>query len=904
MEKRPTSPLYARFLCAFILCPFLTNAAIIYVNPGAVGANNGTSWANAFTSLSSALLAATSADEVWVTQGVYKPVTQIDFNSSGGLDAREATFQIPDGVAVYGGFSGTEVARDERNWETNLTVLSGDLDNNDINADGNLIAETVTHAVGSNAYHVVYTSNVSASTLVDGFIITAGRAEFAGVITDPNQDGGGWYNRLSGVINASSPTIRNTIFQGNYSASEGGAMYNTNGAAGGVVLSIIENCKFTSNKSNIAGGAINLGSFSAGSYQLHIISSEFTSNEAYRRGGALYLLGDHATIDSTRFSNNTVTALSPDASTLPGSGGGVSMVGSNAIFNNCIFEGNSSTGNPTGAFEGGGGGAVYMSTNEPQTTTLGISEPKFITCGFYNNVASGNTAAWGGAAVHLNDGGRLRPKYVNCVFSGNQAQNDGGAVASFTRVLGADGFVPELTPNFTNCTFSGNQAGARGGAIFNDGYLFMGSEVLNSRIENSILWNNTSTIESPEVHNTGNNLVAYSLIEGSGGSGGGWNSDIGTDGGNNTDANPGFINEGDPLGADNLPATDDDGLRLISTSPAVDEGNNAAVALAGITTDYILSPRVQGNVVDMGAYERAGLVIPELDIYWLDNWHVFKPVCLSCPWAFLLLDKTLQYYIWDGPAQLVDKGESAFIKGHIINPKNKNMGFDVYLKLINKHDWKSWNAKGRTYTAFTFEALLVAKKTHIKWVFWELSSESYLKGTGEVSGELKLTHLPSNHKVGFQLGLGANGWDKDPGMSGSFSYKGKILHRGKKVVLTGAGSMNVDAIPCSKGCTPFEEPNRIVRNASEITEEDFNTNQISVYPIPARKQLTILSEPLAAGRYTVKIYNNHGTLKKQEIMDTDNGNLVLPVDDLESGIYVLKLISSSGETLIKKLIVE
>ena len=880
--------------------PAFSNAATIYVNGAAAGANNGTSWTDAYTSLTTALAAASSGDEIWVAQGVYKPVTQVDVNASGGTDTQEATFQVPNGIALYGGFDGSEVTRDERNWEIHLTILSADIDNNDVNVDGNFIAESTTDIAGNNSYHVLYTVNVNAATRVDGFIVTGGKALIAGPTTDANNDGAGWYNVLSGGIHSSSPTISNTTFQGNYASSEGGALYNTFNLSGGEVTSLIENCTFTKNKADLNGGAIVLGGFSVGNYQTHIIDCKFIMNEAFRRGGAIYAVGDHIQVDSTVFQGNKVTAVSPDASTLPGSGGAVTIVASNAVFTACTFDSNTSTGNPTGPFEGGGGGAVHISTNGPQTTTLGPSLPKFISCGFYDNTATGNTAAWGGAVNHLNDAGVLKPLYVNCVFAGNSAQNDGGAVSNFTRVISPEGgFTPALEPNFTNCTFTGNSAGQRGGGIYSDGFLFMGTEILSARIENTIVWDNTATVDGPEVYTTGVHLNNYSLLKGSGGSGS-WVAAYGTDGGNNIDSNPGFTNEASPKGADNIPANDDDGLHLVPVSPAADHGNNAAAGLAGIAFDYTGVARVLGSNVDIGAYERAGIVIPHIPIYWLYNWKPFKPQCLRCPWAVLLLDRVLQRYIWDGQAQLIDKDDAAVITGHIVNIDNKKIGFNVYLKLEKKQDWKTWSAQGGTYVAFTLEALLTAKAKHTSWTFWQLSPESYLEGTGDVSGKLLLKSIPGIIKTGFQLGDGANGWDRDFGLGGSFAYAGKVIVNGKGQSIKGIGSINVDAVLCREGCTPLIELQLPLTEALEKSSDD----TFAVYPIPARGQLTISAATLASGKYTVKFYNAKGFLRRQETMDTDNGDFSLSLQDVESGLYVLTIISPTGDVRYKKLTVE
>ena len=57
------------------------------------GANNGTSWANAYTSLQSALSVASTGTEIWVAAGTYRPTTGSD---------RTVSFSMKNGVKIYG----------------------------------------------------------------------------------------------------------------------------------------------------------------------------------------------------------------------------------------------------------------------------------------------------------------------------------------------------------------------------------------------------------------------------------------------------------------------------------------------------------------------------------------------------------------------------------------------------------------------------------------------------------------------------------------------------------------------------------------------------------------------------------------------------------------------------------
>jgi predicted outer membrane repeat protein len=914
MCNKTTLSLSRQLLCmiaAILSLTFYTTAqaAIIYVNSVAVGANTGATWANAFTNLQAALTISAAGDQIWVAKGVYQPSLPVDINGNGLAETREATFQIKSGVKIYGGFAGGEATLAERNWVINLTILSGDIDGNDLNADANHIAENTDQLVGNNAYHVVYTVNVDANTLLDGFIITAGRANAEALpSTSPNVNGGGWFNRL-GVLNTSSPGIANCTFQGNFAASSGGAWYGLPGSTGAVSEPQFAGCRFISNKAGLEGGAIFIGSFQNGLYKPVISNGVFTGNRALRRGGAVYLLGDAAEFYNTTFTDNAVTVISGDGSTLPGSGGAVNMVASEAHFSHCMFIGNKATGNPTGAYEGGGGGAVYMVSVESLTINLGEANIRFQNCGFYNNIASDNTAAWGGAAVHLNDTGRLLANYINCVFSGNQAQTDGGAIASYSRQLSTGlPFTPVLQTNYTNCTFSNNSAGASGGGL----YFNMATNiiaVLTAGINNSIIYGNTAP-SLPQIRNSGTGfsgpVIAYSLLQG------GYTAASGVNGGNNIGANPLFINAADPDGTDNIPGTPDDGLRVGNGSPAINAGNSAAAGLAGVTIDFAGAARIQGASVDMGAYERASIGIPPFVKYFrLKEWRRPQPGCLSCPWAIRLQDKAiilahprqgkgvLQNFEWKSRAQLAVYADSAVVRGRIASRQNPSIQFEVYLKLIKPGNWAEWSAQNRSYSALTPEAKKVADQNFQQWTYWVLSEESRLTGRAAIAGSLKLTHAPANLMTGFQLGLGANDQDGDFGLNGEFFYAGVLSYRRNKQAVSGVGSLNADAFSCEKDCLNEQDENPIARHDFA---EPAQKQPYLVYPNPVHDKLSVKLADAQEGPCIVTLYDLKGQKVQQVSTQTGKLHVHLDVNHITPGIYLLEIQSPDGSLQYSKIV--
>ncbi|RME13563.1 MAG: hypothetical protein D6802_01125, partial [Ardenticatenia bacterium] len=207
-----------------------------YVDADATGAANGVSWTDAYTTVQDALADA-NCTEIWVAAGVYYP----DEGAGQTNDDRNSTFQLKNGVAIYGGFAGTETARDQRNPTVNITVLSGDLDKNDT-TDTNGVVTSTDNITGTNTYHVVTGSGTDSTAVLDGFVITAGQAD--GIQPD-NSVGGGMYN------NDGSPTLNNIIFSGNWASNYGGGMYNAMGSP------VLSNVTFTFNTAANGGAMAN-----------------------------------------------------------------------------------------------------------------------------------------------------------------------------------------------------------------------------------------------------------------------------------------------------------------------------------------------------------------------------------------------------------------------------------------------------------------------------------------------------------------------------------------------------------------------------------------------------------------------------------------------------------------------
>ena len=364
------------------------SAGDIYVNQNATGANNGTSWANAYKDLQPALIAAVSGDTLRVAQGVYKPTAGY---------SRAPTFQLKNRVTLYGGYP---TGGGTRNPAANVTTLSGD-------------TGTVGDA-SDNSYHVVTGSGTDNTAVLDGFTITGGNASGG----DPDDRGGGMYSK------AGSPTVQNVIFTGNSATNDGGGMY------GGDPR--LTNVTFTSNSATNGGGMYDgcavLGSGGT------LTNVTFSGNSASSSGGGMYNKDNYSSLTNVTFSGNSAGKH----------GGGVYNDGSNPRVRNAVLWGN--TPNQIGNL---GGSAPVVTDSVVQGgyaagTNIITADPKLGTLGYYGGYTQTIPLLAGSSAI---DG--ANPAYAPTTDQRGvtRPQGVGDDIGAYESCSTAPPTLTSITPN-------------------------------------------------------------------------------------------------------------------------------------------------------------------------------------------------------------------------------------------------------------------------------------------------------------------------------------------------------------------------------------------------------------------------------------------------------------------------
>jgi hypothetical protein len=436
---------------------------LIYVDETASGANDGTSWANAYTSFQSALSSTCldAGDSVLVAKGTYIP--------SSGSTLRRRTFNLVEGVKYFGGFPNGGGAWSTRNFTTNRTILSG---------DQGIVGDSL-----DNCFVVVNASNLTNATRMSGFTVEKGNADSTG--SHIYAQAGGINLGATGEMRLDSLTIRNNF------GRAGAAVY-----AGEPVAWTVTGCDFTNNRN---GCAVMIGGNASGTFS----GCTFTSNEGSNGGAILQnVLTGTFTFTNCTFTSNRATAS--------GGGGAINAGNSANTFTNCTFTSNQALTGP--------GGALYKFYSTLNT---------FNDCDFVSNTAGSMgggalCSSQGGFAINRCE---FRQNSVSgSSVHGGAIYNNGNTSSitnslfwSNTTTVGLGGAVYNNTGGtmtYSQCTFANNNAGGftQGGAINNN-------STSNATLTNCILWGNTANgsdaASNTEIgHGSGTLTTTFTIWQG------------------------------------------------------------------------------------------------------------------------------------------------------------------------------------------------------------------------------------------------------------------------------------------------------------------------------------------------------------------------------------------------------
>jgi len=263
----------------------------IHVSPE--GSGNGSSWQLA-TNLHAALAEASLDDVLWLRSGTYL---------TSASDDRNEAFEVPPGIQILGGFSGSEQAASRRDPVRQPTILTGEIGTPDAH---------------DNAYTILLLRGDHSATTIDGITIQRAYANGAGGPGEATRAGGGVLVHADRPGTSSTPSFVNCTFAENY-ARDGGAVYIDGRAAlaspsfiactfrqneadldggavyndarrHGLVAPSFTDCQFTGNTANYGGAVFNQAT--KGEVQARFVDCTFGGNHAYVRGVSLYSI-DH-----------------------------------------------------------------------------------------------------------------------------------------------------------------------------------------------------------------------------------------------------------------------------------------------------------------------------------------------------------------------------------------------------------------------------------------------------------------------------------------------------------------------------------------------------------------------------------------------------------------------------------
>jgi hypothetical protein len=424
-------------------------ALAMYVDANARGANNGSSWKNAFVSLQDALAVAAPGWEIRIADGVYRPDQGIGMVHGD----REASFHLFGGLTIRGGYGGDGASNpDDRNVQTHATILNGDLQANDrpVADPGDLWKET---SRTDNSRHILTLTGENGMATVDGVHVVGGYAfgPSASNVVSSDSQGAGL------ILSGGDLHLGHCTFSDNWAAGDGGALYVANGRLD------LANCRFLANGAGSAGGqprgtggAIR----SDGNSRMTLSGCTFQGNFAGAQGGALNSNKGDAALTRCAFVQNVAVGsgggavwnsegrLNAVSCTFHGNhsdySGGALVNGSNGSLSmaNCALHANSSKGQ-AGALDNFFGGKATL-WNCTLAANRQDGTPGVIVCGPALGAAASeltiaNSILWNGGSEILRQGNGLVTVARSNVQGGWPGTGNFAANPLFVQPRGPDG---------------------------------------------------------------------------------------------------------------------------------------------------------------------------------------------------------------------------------------------------------------------------------------------------------------------------------------------------------------------------------------------------------------------------------------------------------------------------------
>ena len=528
MLKKSTFLFFLGVLCLPI-CIF-AQSKIIYVNTAAIGKNDGSSWQNAYKDLQDALQIAKKTDAIWIAKGTYFPTKTND---------RTISYDMKNGVSIYGGFEGNEISAAKRDFEKNKTILSGNIGSTADSLD--------------NSYRLVNAIDIQDVTYLDGVEIAYGYANYT-FGTPPFEKGVSGAGLYIGTTKASilhNLKVINCKFYNHFANTYGGAIYyevpfvaeiaiylkkcsfyqNTSKYGGAIMITEntplgveIDSCSFVNNYGDFQGGAIYTSLYAGKDNTWNISNSKFSQNRC--KEGEGYDIKVNTNFTSSKHTNTFVVSK-------------------------CIFEkGKKGIGLSTSSisiYESSSKVVIYLNSC--------IFQKQMGVCILTTN------------ALYLD----------NCIFQNNQGCFDGRIKRMNNNVFynnAGVGYAPNNKNNdYSNNLFLRNKDLFRNYKSITDSTIF----------SNCIFWENKIDPFFLSSFRLQNSIVDSTMLK--------------NPNGKNIVYDKNCLFNVNPLFAD----TSKFDFHILPCSPAINAGNNAYAT--DLLTDLDGKPRIAHKKIDIGPYE-------------------------------------------------------------------------------------------------------------------------------------------------------------------------------------------------------------------------------------------------------------------------------------------------------------